>query len=620
MSEKRPGLIRRTLVGGWRLLDFTRRFILTVLFLIAVIWFIAAALRPGLQLSDRTALVIQPVGVLVEQYTMSPSDRIMASFTGDDVPEVQLRDLLRALDAAAADARIERVVLRLDRFAGGGLASLRDVAAGIDKVRGAGKEVIAFGDAYAQGGLFLASRADRVHLDPMGATLLEGFGRYRFYYADTLARLGVRAHLFRVGEYKSAGEPYIRSGASDEAREADLYWMGDLWQRFLGDIAQARKVSAQDLQRAIEDLPARLSQAGGDLARLSVDMGLVDQLTPWHELERDLIARGAADDDGTSFRQISLDDFLTVIDRERGPITSAAPVAIVVAQGEIVPGSPGRSMLGGEAVSELLRQAREDDDVKAVVLRVDSPGGQVFPSEQIRRESMLLRQAGKKVVISMGDVAASGGYLISTDADRIVADPSTITGSIGVFGLWMDASEGVGKLGLGTDGVATTWIPGAFDPTRPFDERLGQVMQTSVDKVYEDFISQVAQARNTTPEVIDVVARGRVWSGAQALERGLVDSLGGLEQAIAQARELAGLPADAGFAYIEQPPTFMDRLLGGFGGSAMASFGVRHGLLMPSAWLPKHAVDDLTRMQRMLNSRSPGQQSVYMHCECGTGQ
>ncbi len=620
MSEKRPGLIRRTLVGGWRVLDFTRRFILTVLFLIAVIYLIVAALRPGLQLSERTTLVLRPVGVLVEQYTMSPSDRVMASLTGDDVPEVQLRDLLRALEAAAADARIERVVLRLDQFTGGGQASLRDVAAGIDRLRASGKEVIAFGDAYSQGAYYLASRTGRIYMDPMGAALLEGFGRYRFYYADTLARLGVKAHLFRVGEYKSAGEPYIRTDASPEAREADLYWMGDLWQRFLGDIAQARKVTPAQLQQSIDELPARLRAADSDLAQLTLDMGLVDQLAPWHELERDLLARGVANDEGTSFRQIGLNDFLTVIDRERGPVIRTAPIAVIVAQGEIVPGSVGRGVIAGEAVSDLLRQAREDDDIQAVVLRVDSPGGQVFPSEQVRRESMLLREAGKKVVISMGDVAASGGYLISTDADRIVADPSTITGSIGVFGLWLDASEGVGKLGLGSDGVATTWLAGAFDPTRPFDERLGQVLQASVDKVYQDFIGQVARARRTTPESIDVVARGRVWSGAQALQRGLVDSLGGLEEALAQARELAGLPADARFAYIDPPSSFMDRLLTGFGDSAMIRVGLRHGWLLPSGWVPPQAVDELTRMQRLFNNPAPPQQRVYMHCECGPGQ
>ncbi|MCK9490052.1 MAG: signal peptide peptidase SppA [Xanthomonadales bacterium] len=614
-NVKRPGPVRRTLVASWRVLDFSRRFILTIAFLLLVAVLLAAMFRAGPQVGSRTALVIEPVGVIVEEYTMSPLDRMFAQLIGDDVPEVQLRDLIRALDAAADDQRIERVVLRLHRLIGGGVAGLRDIGAAIERVKASGKEVIAYGDAFTQDGYYLASRANQVYMDPMGMVLLEGFGRYRLYYAEALAKLGVEAHLFRVGEFKSAGEPYIRNDASAEAREADLYWIGDLWRQYLADIGAARQVTPESLQTMVQELPALLAAAGGDLPALAQQAGLVDRLLSWPEVERELIQAGVADEDGHSFRQVDMGTWLTVLERERKPAT--APVAIVVAQGAIVSGDPGLGVIGGDAISGLLRQARENDDIKAVVLRIDSPGGQAFPSEQIRREISLLREAGKPVVASMGDVAASGGYWIAMQADQIIADPATITGSIGVFGLWLTASEGLAKLGLNSDGVGTTWVPAAFDPTQEYDPRMGQVIQGIVDDAYRQFIDLVASARGVSAEAIDEVARGRVWSGGQALERGLVDELGGLVEAIAKARSLAGLDADAGFTWIERELSSMDRFLAGMGESALVHGMHSHGLLLPASWLPTQARDDLRQMRELLRQRNARGWGIYADCQCG---
>lgn len=614
-NDKRPGPVRRTLVASWRVLDFSRRFILTVLFLVLVALILASLFRAGAQVGPRSALVIEPVGVIVEEYTMSPSDRLLAQLTGDDIPEVQLRDLLRALDAAADDERIERVVLRLHRLIGGGVASLREVGAAIDRVRAAGKDVIAHGDSYTQDAYYLAARASQVNLDPMGMVLLEGFGRYRLYYAQTLEKLGIQAHLFRVGEFKSAGEPWIRNDASPEAREADLYWVGDLWRQYLADIGAARKVAPESLQAMIEQLPERLQAAGGDLPALAQEAGLVDRLVSWPELEQELIGQGVADDDGHSFRQVDMTAWLAQLDGERKP--APAPVAVIVAQGAIVPGDPGLGVIGGDAVSGLLRQAREDEAIKAVVLRIDSPGGQVFPSEQIRREISLLRQAGKPVVASMGNVAASGGYWIAMETDHIMADPATITGSIGVFGLWLNASEGLARLGLNSDGVATTWVPAAFDPMQDYDPRLGQVIQGFVDDAYRRFIDLVASARGRSAEAIDEVARGRVWSGGQALDRHLVDGLGGLVEAIGQARSLAGLDADAGVTWLERELSSMDRFLANMGGSALVHGLGSRGLFLPASWLPAQARDDLRQVRELLRQRDGSGWGVYAHCQCG---
>ena len=449
-TVKHPGLVRRTLVASRRVLDFSRRFILTVLFLILVAMLLAAMLRAAPQVQARTTLVIEPVGVIVEEYDVAERpDTCAADRRGG--PEVQLR-----VCGPGFGRRRQRIGASscACNSSGRGVASLREVVAAIYRLRESGKPVSDHGDNYTQDAYYLAARASQVTLDPMGILMLEGFGRYRLYFADALEKLGIQAHLFRVGEFKSAGEPWIRNDASPEARQADRYWLGDLWRQYLADIGNARQLAPEALQAMIQALPQRLQEAGGDLPALALQAGLVDRLVGWPELEREVLEQGVADEDGHSFRQVDMDSWLATLDRARKP--APAPVAVVVAQGAIVPGDPGLGVIGGEAVSGLLRQARQDDAIKAVVLRIDSPGGQVFPSEQIRREIALLRAAGKPVVASMGDIAASGGYWIAMEADRIIADPATITGSIGVFGLWLTASDGLDKLGLGSDGVATT--------------------------------------------------------------------------------------------------------------------------------------------------------------------
>ena len=616
MSHARPGLVRRFFVGTWWLLDFSRRFILTVLFLLVVAMIVSAMLRPDLTIADRTALVIEPAGVIVEEYSSSATDRAMNRFFGSELPEVRLRDVLDALDAAAGDARVERVLLRLDRLQDAGMASLRDMGAAIDRVRAAGKQVVAYGDWYSQSAYYLAARADEVYMHPLGMAAIEGLGRYRTYYAEALAKLGVEARLFRVGEYKSAGEPYIRNDASPEARDADLFWMNDVWRRYLDDVGQARGIDPAELQAGADNFPDRLAAAGGDAAALALNAGLIDGAKTIDELRALMIERGEFDGDIDSFRQIAMQDYLSVRGRERAPAhMSAAPVAIVVAQGTIVDGEQGGGSIGGESTSALIRSAREDDSVKALVVRIDSPGGGMFPSEQIRREIELTRQAGKPVVASMGDVAASGGYWIAMGADRIYADPTTITGSIGIFGLWFNAPDTMAKLGLNTDGVGTTQVAGIFDPTRPYDPRVGQILQAYLDNGYAQFVGKVAQARGTTAAAIDEVARGRVWSGAQAHERGLVDALGGLRDAVAQARTLAQLPDDAEVRYVEPDLSTFERVLQSMAQSTLA-YAVRESGFDARAWLPAAMRDEVTVVRALMTPTGGRPWTVFAHCLC----
>ena len=566
-------------IGLWDVMNFTRRLILNLLFfglLFLILVLFVVAMGKGASsnraLQDRTSLVIAPEGRLVEQFSADPVSRALAKAIGDNsAEEVQLRDLLRALDAAREDKKIERVVLQLDKLQPSGFASMREVAASLQAVRAAGKQVVAYSDNMSQWQYLLAAQADEIYLDPMGGVVLEGLGRYRQYFRTGLQdKLGVDVHLFKVGEYKSAAEPYVLDAASPQAKEADLFWMNDVWQRYLADIAKARKLDAAQLAAGIDTMPEGIAAAGGDLAKFALQQKLVDGLKTREEVEDLLADRGVADEDADGgFRNIDLDGYLAQLDLRRSPVDSRPQVAVVVASGEIAGGDLPAGRVGGESTSALLREARDDDNVKAVVLRVDSPGGEVFASEQIRREVVALKAAGKPVVVSMGDLAASGGYWISMNADRIYADPSTITGSIGIFGMIPNLSRSLDKIGVHTDGVGTTRFAGAFDITRPMDPAVSQVIQSVINKGYADFTGKVADARNKPVEAVDEVARGRVWSGAQAKERGLVDAFGGLKDAVADAANRAKLggPDKVRVRYIEKAATPFAQFLSGFAGS-----------------------------------------------------
>ena len=569
----------RFFVGLWDVMNFTRRLIFNLLFfglLFLVLIGMLVAMGKGASsakvLEERTTLVIAPEGRLVEQYSTDPVSRALAKAMGEtNAEEIQLRDLVRAIEAARDDKKIERVVLDLDRLQPSGFASMREVAAALQSLRAANKQVVAFSENMGQSQYLLAAQASEIYLDPMGSMLLEGLARYRQYFRTGLQeKLGVDVHLFKVGEYKSAAEPYVLDAASPQAKEADLFWMNDVWQRYLADIAKARKLDAAQLAAGIDTLPEGVAAAGGDLARFALQQKLVDGLKTREQVDALLTERGVADNDADGgFRQIALGDYLTQLDARRSPLDQRPQVAVVVAEGEIAGGDLPAGRVGGVSTSALLRDARDDDDVKAVVLRVDSPGGEVFASEQIRREVEALKAAGKPVVVSMGDLAASGGYWISMNADRIYADESTITGSIGIFGMIPNFARSLDKIGVHTDGVGTTRFAGAFDVTRPMDPAVGRVVQSVIDKGYADFTGKVAQAREKSVEAIDEVARGRVWSGAQAKERGLVDEFGGLKAAVADAASRAKLGADDKYRvrYIEKTPTPFAQFMTGFAGS-----------------------------------------------------
>lgn len=549
MNEpRRHGPIASLVIGVWNAVNFTRRLVLNLLFLLVFVILLTALLhdRALASIEADTTLVIAPRGQIVEQFTCDAFSRFMArNSESDGCREVRLRDLLSALDAARTDPNIKRVALYLDELGPSGFASLRDVAAALAAVRAAHKQVIAYGDNYTQGQYMLAAQADEIYLDPMsqGGVMLEGLASYRQYFRTALQdKLGVDVRLFKVGEFKSAAEPFILDAASQEAKEADLFWMNDIWQRMLADVGKARGLAPSDLKAYADTLPQNAVAAQGDLARLALDHKLVTGLKTREEVDALLGERGAADADAEGgFRQIGLDDYVARLAVDSARPDARPAVAVVVAEGEIAGGTLPPGKIGGDSTVELLEQARTDDTIKAVVLRVNSPGGEVFASEQIRRAVAALKADGKPVVVSMGDVAASGGYWISMNADRIYADPSTITGSIGIFGLFPSIDRTLDRVGVHTDGVATAPFAGAFDITRPLDPAMADTIQAVIDKGYRDFTGRVAKARGRSLAQIEAVAQGRVWSGAQAKERGLVDAFGGLREAVADAAARAKL-------------------------------------------------------------------------------
>ncbi len=614
MSRTRPGLIRRILGALWRGVDATRRIVINLVFVLVAIlilgaWF-ASGGRP--KVLEDTALVLELKGELVEEFTGSAREAEFAEALGGEARQTQVRDAVAVINAAAVDPKITRLVLVLDDMGHAGLAKLREVGSAIDRFKAKGKQVVAWSANYSQGQYLLASHASEIYLHPMGAVGITGFGGYNSYFHDALEKLGVTVNVFRAGKYKSAVEPLTNNAPSKEALEEDAFWLGDAWDGYTAEVERERHLSAGAIAALITDLPARMVATGGDTARFALDEKLVDGLKTRDQLRAMLIERGKPDTEHKTFRQISFEDYRATID-ETGD--RSREVGIIVAEGNISDGDEPQGSIGGRSTSELIRKAREDSAIKALVLRVDSPGGTPFGSELIRRELELTRQAGKPVVVSMSDLAASGGYWISTSADSVIADPATITGSIGVFGLFPTAERGLEKLGIHSGGTTTTWLAGAEDLRRPMDPRLAAVMQSTIGFAYKGFIERVSQSRHMTPEQVQDIAQGRVWTGRQAKERGLVDDLGNLDAAVRAAAGLAKLAEGYRIEYIEAEPKGWSRILASLP-STSVRFAAAH---MKSDWadrvLGREFSGQLQRNLAWLAGEST-RRGIFAYCLC----
>ncbi len=529
----------RVLLGLWRTIDFVRRLFFTLLFL-AIIAVAVFLLRggPSVTVPQSAALVWTPVGKLVDS-PENAEQRLAGQLLEQAPQETRVHNLVVALQRAARDPRIKVVLLKLDEMGSAGMAQLQTLAQAIREFKKSGKPVIAYAGSYSQPAYYLAAQANKVEMDPMGQVELDGFGVYNHYFKDALDKLGVNVHVFRVGKYKSAVEPFMRNSMSADARQADQAWLGTLWSAYKQGVAQGRGLTAKRVDQYVNQFVANLTQANGDAAKVATQFGLVDSLDTVQQLRRQLRQRVGSDPRTGSFRQISDVNYLAATGSEQKP--TGHQVAVIVAEGPIVDGNGYAGTVGSATLTRLFRRAQRDKSVDAVVLQVNSPGGSAFASEQIRRAMMATRDAGKPVVVSMSSMAASGGYWISMDANQIFARRTTLTGSIGIFALIPDFAKPLNDLGIHTDGVGTTPLSGAMRMDRPLSQQTQQAIQATIDQGYHQFITRVAKARHMQVQAVNSIAQGRVWSGADAKRLGLVDHLGGLHDAVAAAAKLARL-------------------------------------------------------------------------------
>jgi len=613
MATEQSFLVKFAL-GLWHFINGSRKVFLNLLFLLFMYMLYVALMQPAetFRLKSETTLVIRPYGNVVEQYTSTPMDRALQEATGQDRSETRLRDMIEAIHRAAGDSDIKQLVIDPSYMWGIGLAALKDIGHAVDAFRTTGKPVIAVADNMGQHQYYLASLADEIWLNPNGTVWIDGYSSYRHYYREGLEKLEVEINLFRVGEYKSAMEPFIRDDMSPAAEEAGKFWLGNLWQQYLEDVSTHRGILLENLQDAIDDLPSRIEAVDGDFARYALELGLVDRLLTGPESRQELAKLGTPDKAGDSYRAVDMQDYLDLTESLKGS-SGAKRIAIVVAEGEIVSGRHPAGRIGSISTAEQLRRVALDDKVGAVVLRINSPGGDAFASEVLRLEVQQLREAGKKVVVSMGNVAASGGYWLAMGADEVWASPATITGSIGVFGMLPTFAKTLGKIGVHTDGFGTTNIAGKIRLDRSLDPDMARLFQASTERVYRQFLNLVRDSRPIkTVEEVDEVAQGRVWSGEQALEYQLVDKTGTFQDAIEAGARIAGLGDDYRIDWVEPKRSALDEFFMEFlaGAVAKLNLSVSTPFELPGSWL-QTMLDDL----QFIASKE-GKFTVAAYCLC----
>lgn len=560
------------------------------------------------------ALLIDLDGVVTEQ-PAEIDPLALLSGGGDDVREIRLRDVTQAIRSAASDDRVTAVVVDLDRFLGGGQVALGEIGAALDTVRAKKKPVLTFATAYTTDSYQIAAHASEIWADPIGGAALAGPGGSQLYYKQLLDRLGVTAHVYRVGTFKSAVEPFIRSDQSPEAKAATLAYADVLWDQWQAEVKKARPKAAID--GFINNPVAAVRSAGNDLGKASLAAGLVDKLGSRLAFETRVGEIAGVTDDKSpwAFNAIPMDKWVAA----NPPENKGAAIAVVPIVGEIVDGEAPSGQAGGETIAQHILDAATDDSVKALVLRVDSPGGSVMASERIRQAILFAKTQKKPVVVSMANVAASGGYWVSTPAERIFAEPDTITGSIGVFGILPSFEQSLEKIGVHADGIATSPLSGQPDVMSGFSDEFNQLAQASVEDVYARFTGLVAKSRKMPIDKILPIAEGRVWAGGTARQLGLVDQFGGLDDAMTYAAKLAKVDGDHHAKYFEDEPSAFSKMLAG-----LAS-GDREQANGPRGWFALAGTGRGQMEARLLHdisllARSPSLQASCLECRAYTPQ
>ncbi|WP_338574862.1 signal peptide peptidase SppA [Erwinia billingiae] len=577
----------------WRLLNFVREFILN-LFLVVLILICAGIYFQFSSSStpaepQKGALIVDLSGVVVDKPSVSNKlskiGRQLLGSSSDKLKENSLFDVVDAIRQAKSDANITGMVLDLRDFAGADQPSLQYIGKALREFRDSGKQIYATGDSYSQAQYYLASFANKIYLSPQGTVDLHGFATNGLYYKSLLDKLKVSSHVFRVGTYKSAVEPFLRDDMSPAARDADSRWIGELWQNYLNTVSANRQITPEQLFPGAQGVLDGLQKVGGDTAVYAKDSKLVDELASRSLVDQQLTKIFGWDKQAKDYKGTSIYDYQV---KDNG--STDGNIAVIMANGAIMDGDETAGSVGGDTTAMEIREARLDPKIKAIVFRVNSPGGSVTASETIREELAAAKEAGKPVVVSMGGMAASGGYWISTPANYIIASPSTLTGSIGIFGVINTVENTLDSIGVHTDGVSTSPLAD-ISTTKALPPEVQQMMQMSIENGYKNFLGLVAHSRNKTPEQIDQIAQGHVWTGTDAKANGLVDAMGDFDDAVAKAAELAKLK-DAKLSWYQDDPNFMDLLF------SQMDVSVRAALPETlKAWMPAPMVDVMASMR-----------------------
>ena len=612
MSEKKQGFWGRISNFISKLTKLVRT-LFSVVFLIFFIIIISGMFADDLQpMPDQGALYLAPSGILVDQRSyIAPLDRFLSA----DNPinsETVVRDIIEALDSAGSDDRISHLILDTSYLEGAGIAKLEEISTALLNFKQSNKPIIAVADDFNQAQYFLAAHADHILLNPLGSVMLTGFGAYNSYYKDALEKLRVNVHIFRAGIYKNAVEPLSRNNMSAAAREETQDILDQLWHFYSSKIEELRGLENGTIDNLANNLHTKVTEVEGDFALLAQREGLIDQIASRREILAYLDEKIPGTDG--EFNSVDLWTYLSHIERETIALeTEPNTIAVVMATGTILDGEHPEGTIGGDTLADILNGLDIENNVKAVVLRVDSPGGSAFASEVIRDAMSNVTQEDIPIVVSMGSYAASGGYWIAAEADAILAMSTTITGSIGVYSMIPTVEDSLAALGIYSDGVSSTDLAGMMQLDRPMTEETKIILQSSVENMYSRFIELVANGRESTPAAVKKIAQGRVWTGQQALELDLVDQLGGLDKAIQVAAELADLDSysvEYPTRYLSPQEQFLQQLSSGISLS-LEQLGLDKALLPNSLYRQTQSL--LSPLIRFVDLNDP--RGIYLHCD-----
>lgn len=611
LPPKKPGILRRFFSGLGSAITWTRNTLLNIFFLILLLMLLAAIGSNAPQpLPENFALRVAPSGLLVDQLTYVDATSLLFEDEDAQDKETLVSDLIEAINKAATDPRVKLMVLEPGNLIGGGISKMNEIGQALENFKKNDKKIIAVASNYSQDQYYLASFADEIYLHNMGTVEITGYGRYMSYYKTALDKLGVTIHAFRSGKYKDYLEPYLRDNMSEESREHNAQWINQLWSSYTQKIETARKLPEGSLNDFINNLDAHMAITHGDTAQLALEKGLVDKVTTRNDMVNALIELAGKNAEGDSYQGVDTSTYLHHL--RSIPDINEDKVGVIVAAGSIVDGHQPDGTIGSESMVELLRTVKKDEQIKALVIRIDSGGGSAFASEIIREEMMALREKNIPIFISMGTVAASGGYWIATAGDQIWAQPTTITGSIGVFGAFPTIEKSLQKIGVTTDGVGTTELAGAMRLDRPLSDKASNIVQQGVDNIYQRFITLVADARKQDVSAINEIAQGHVWTGATAKEIGLVDHLGTLNDviaAIATEAKLDSYKVEIIQRQLSPKEEFLRQLT-----------AANAGVLLPKSWLESFTtlsiLNDLSPIVKPLSDlqKMNDPQGIYVQC------